>query len=281
MTVKYVDLQHPNASEDLVISLAESGFAVVTNHGIPDSVLKDLYKSWQHFFDRPDKQRYTVKESKTAGDQAGFYPPNIAETAVGHTQQDLKEYFHVVESFPLPPEAEDATKRYKEFAFSLGKTLLQRIQRSSPPEAQALFAEPLDQVLSARESLLRVLHYPPLTGNEQLGALRAAPHEDINFITLLPAASEPGLQILNQSGNWVDIETTPEHLVINTGDMLSELSGAFYPSTTHQVVNPKTDQNLSRLSAPYFLTPRLDLQLSQRHTAGSYLQQRLNEIMRH
>ena len=46
-------------------------------------------------------------------------------------------------------------------------------------------------------TLLRVLHYPAYKdGEEEPGAVRAAAHEDINLITVLPAGSSRGLQVL-------------------------------------------------------------------------------------
>ena len=69
------------------------------------------------------------------------------------------------------------------------------------------------------------------------------------------------------------------NLVVNIGDMLQEASGGYFPSTSHRVVNPEgADHNRSRVSIPLFLHPRPEVVLSQRHTAGSYLQERLAEL---
>jgi len=68
-------------------------------------------------------------------------------------------------------------------------------------------------------------------------------------------------------------------LIVNIGDMLQEASGGYFPSTTHRVVNPDgADMTKSRISLPLFLHPRPDVVLSERHTAGSYLQERLREL---
>ena len=56
------------------------------------------------------------------------------------------------------------------------------------------------QQRATRHTLLRVLHYPPLRGDEEPGAVRAAAHGDINLLTILPAATEPGLQVLGKDG---------------------------------------------------------------------------------
>jgi isopenicillin N synthase-like dioxygenase len=61
--------------------------------------------------------------------------------------------------------------------------------------------------------------------------------------------------------------------------MLQEASGHHFPSTTHRVINPEgTDVTKSRISLPLFLHPRPDVKLSERHTAGSYLTERLKEL---
>jgi isopenicillin N synthase-like dioxygenase len=118
-----------------------------------------------------------------------------------------------------------------------------------------------------------------LNGTEEQGAIRAAAHEDINLITLLPAATEPGLQVKDKAGNWHDVKTDPETLVVNISDMLQEATDGFYRSTTHRVINPEgSDYSKPRLSMPMFVHPRADVVLSPRYTAGSYLNERLREL---
>ena len=131
----------------------------------------------------------------------------------------------------------------------------------------------------SEHTLLRILHYPPLTGAEDANAIRAAAHEDINLLTVLPAANEPGLQVFSNEGEWLDVSCDFNTLIINTGDMLKELSQDYFPSTTHRVVNPEgIDRSKSRISLPLFLQPRKEVVLSDRYTADSYLQERLEEL---
>jgi isopenicillin N synthase-like dioxygenase len=134
----------------------------------------------------------------------------------------------------------------------------------------------LDKILSIDASLLRILHYPALNGDEELGAMRAAAHEDVNLLTILPVSEQPGLQVRDKAGHWHEVVGNVGDLIINSGDMLQEATGGFFPSTPHQVVNPeKNHDNVSRLSIPYFLTPRLDVRLSAQYTAGEFLAERL------
>ena len=126
-------------------------------------------------------------------------------------------------------------------------------------------------------NLLRIIHYPPLRDDDDKNAIRAGAHEDINLITVLISGSEPGLQVINANGDWVDVKSDPGWLVINIGDMLQECSGGYYPSTTHRVINP-TGNNVSRFSMPFFLHPRDEVKLSDIHTAKTYLEERLKEL---
>ena len=134
-------------------------------------------------------------------------------------------------------------------------------------------------IADSQQTLLRVLRYPPLTGQEPAGSLRAAAHGDINLLTILPAANEPGLQVQDKQGSWVDVPCDFGMLIINIGDMLQEASRGYYPSTQHRVVNPQGEgAGKSRVSLPLFLHPRPEVVLSARHTAGSYLDERLREL---
>ena len=102
-------------------------------------------------------------------------------------------------------------------------------------------------------------------------------------MTLLPVAEQPGLQVKDKQGNWIDVASVRGELVVNSGDMLKELTDRFYPSTTHRVINPSGEnaiENVSRISIPFFLTPRPEIRLSERYTAASYLDERLSIITR-
>jgi len=61
--------------------------------------------------------------------------------------------------------------------------------------------------------------------------------------------------------------------------MLQMATGGYFRSTTHRVVNPTGEvARRPRLSMPLFLHPRPEVRLSDTHTAGEYLEERLREI---
>ena len=276
MNVNIVDLNAVDAQRLVTESLIESGFAVVKNHKIPVSELNALYVDWDNFFCNGNPGQYVTD----AESQAGYFSPLFAETAKGHEAQDLKEYFHYWPGGVLPGSVAKLTLRYYEAMFSLGKDVMVWLETNSPTTLWQSIDKPFEEYLSRNQTLLRILRYPPLTGNEPPDAIRAGAHEDINLITMLPAASESGLQIKPKGfDNWIPVEAPPGSIVINIGDMLQELTEGVIPSTTHQVVNPTGNEaNKARLTAPVFCHPYPEMVLSDRYTAKSYLHERLSEI---
>lgn len=276
MQLVAVDYQADNAQELFVESLRETGFGVLKNHPIQQSMVSDIYAAWQTFFDSEEKHQYLYNK----GTQDGFFPQSVSEVAKGFTKKDIKEYYHFYPWGQCPTELRPQLEAYYNQATDLAKTLLGWIEAHSPDEVSKHYREPLSNMIKdSDQTLLRVLHYPPLSGDEEPDAIRAAAHEDINLITILPAANEPGLQVKAKDGSWLDVPCDFGNLIVNIGDMLQEASGHYFPSTTHRVINPENvDMTKSRISLPLFLHPRPDVQLSDRHTAGSYLQERLKEL---
>jgi len=279
MNVKTIDFNRSDVGLEFVRSLHETGFAVLRNHPIPRQLLDTMYQGWRDFFNSDEKLDYLFDPDNYDGTQQGFHPQHVSETAVGHSVKDLKEFFHLIPEGNNPPQLADDILNYRKLAFALGTQLLGWIQKYTPTEISTNFAEPLPQMLGSAASLLRILHYPPLTGDEEENAVRAAAHEDINMITLLPVAEQPGLQVRDSDGTWIDVASIPGELVVNSGDMLREITAGYYPSTTHRVLNPGGGiANESRISIPFFLTPRFEIRLSAEHTSGSYLEERLKLI---
>ena len=276
MQVKVVDYRAADAAEQFTRSLHETGFGVLVNHPLQQALVEKIYADWLGFFNGTDKQDYAF----SAETQDGYFSTEISETAKGHTQKDIKEYFHVYPWGRIPPQLKADALDYYAQANRLAQQLLSWVQQHTPAEIAAGYSEPLSQMIEgSRLTLLRVLRYPPLTGQEPAGSLRAAPHGDINLLTILPAANEPGLQVLSKDGQWLDVPSDFGMLIINIGDMLQEASQGYYPSTQHRVVNPTGEgAKKSRVSLPLFLHPREEVVLSQRYTAHSYLDERLREL---
>merc|ERR550537_1134883 len=135
------------------------------------------------------------------------------------------------------------------------------------PEVRKTLSEPLSQSIGLDSTLLRILHYPACDGTEEPGAIRAAAHEDIDFLTVLPVGTSRGLQVWSeQNKRWYEVPQEERSLVINIGDMLQELTNREYRSTTHRVVKPADEQSgTDRMSTPCFIHPKPDTYLSERY----------------
>ena len=276
MKLEAVDFTAPDAPQRFVESLRQTGFGVLKNHPIAQQSVADIYAHWEVFFNSDDKQNYLYNK----GTQDGFFPQSVSEVAKGFKKKDIKEYYHFYPWGQCPESLKEELDSYYKNTSDLAAQLLTWIEQESPTEVSQHYSMPLSEMINGSDqTLLRVLHYPPLAGNEEVDAIRAAAHEDINLITILPAANEPGLQVKAKDGSWLDVPCDFGNLIVNIGDMLQEASGHHFPSTTHRVINPEgTDVTKARISLPLFLHPRPDVTLSERHTAGSYLTERLTEL---
>jgi isopenicillin N synthase-like dioxygenase len=276
MNVEVVDFESAEAPEAFTRSLRHTGFAVLVNHPLPTDLVQQVYDEWLAFFDSDAKFEYRF----TPGNQDGYFGPDVSETAKGNTVKDIKEFFHVYPWGQYPREVTDAALHYAEQATAIALTLLGWVEANTPAGVSDRFSRPLNQMMDgSTRTLLRVLRYPPLRGDEPADAVRAAAHEDINLLTVLPASNEPGLQVRDVRGAWHDVPCDFGSIAVNCGDMLQLASDGYYPSTTHRVMNPTGESaTRSRLSLPLFLHPADDVRLSADRTAFEYLQERIAEL---
>jgi isopenicillin N synthase-like dioxygenase len=277
MDVLTINFKDPAAPELLLKSFRETGFAVIENHPVSWDLIEKVYLEWQGFFQDPRRFDYVLDKVK----QDGYIHQEQSEVAKGAAYKDLKEFYHLYYPWGRYPSfLSDHTRELFEQTLAMGLILLGWLEEQLPEKIKARFESPLPQMVSKERTLQRVLYYPALTGNETPGAIRAAAHEDINLITLLPAATQPGLQVKDLKGRWHDVRIGPKTMVINAGDMLQELTSKYIISTTHQVINPAgAEAKAARMSIPTFVHPKAEVKLSDRYpTAESYLKERLREL---
>ncbi|MAZ40377.1 MAG: 2OG-Fe(II) oxygenase [Legionellales bacterium] len=276
MYVKKVDFTSSDAAKIFCESLKDTGFAVVTNHPINMALVDQVFAAWKDFFASDEKYQYKFNPDN----QAGFFPLDISEKAKGAEVIDIKEFFQFYPWCDAPEALKQLTQQLYDAMQTMASTLLNWIEQGTPAEISAQYSMPLSKMLeTSKRTMLRILNYPALKGDEADGAIRAADHEDINLITLLPAATAPGLQVKDVHGNWHDVPCDPGNIAVNSGDMLEECSQGYYKATTHRVCNPVGDAaKEARLSMPLFLHAGDEVHLSSRHTAKSYLEERLREL---
>ena len=275
MHVSKIDCRTQDAPSEFTKSLHQSGFAILQQHPIDSQLLSDVYQGWETFFADESKHDFLFDPET----QDGFFPFR-SENAKGSTVKDLKEFYHYYPWGKCPDHLKAKTQALYQQLSQLSGQLLGWVENECPNEVSNKFSMHLkDMIDESSGTLMRILNYPALQGNEETNAIRAAAHEDINLLTCLVASTEPGLQVLDLQGNWLDVDTDPGNITVNVGDMLQLCSDHYFPSTTHRVINPLNSRaNTARLSIPMFLHPRPEVVLSDQHTSGSFLEERLKEI---
>ncbi len=301
------DISLENGSaQDIANALGNSfrtyGFAKVTDHGLDPQLVKEAWRLSKELFDLPEAAKRRSYDAGIAGQRG--YTPFKTEIAKGAAFHDLKEFWHVGRSLPpghpaeahmltniwpddVPGFREVYTQLYADFD-GVGARILSYIALYL-----GLDAGWFDDKINVGNSILRLLHYPPIAGDND-GCIRAGAHEDINLITLLLGAEEAGLQILRPDGSWMDVSPPEGGIAVNVGDMLQRLCNHALPSTTHRVVNPSGERaQYSRYSMPFFLHLNSDYPIQTLPTcisadnpnrypepilADDYLRERLIEI---
>ncbi len=278
------------------------GFAMVKDHGIDADLIARAWQLTEAFFALPVEEKRKYHNPAIAG--ARGYTPFGVEIAKDARAHDLKEFWHIGRDLPegspladsMPPNVwPERPEGFRELFQELyaqfdrtGATILSRIAVYLGLEENWF-----DAGIEDGNSVMRLLHYPPLEGVTG-EAIRAGAHGDINLITLLLGAEEAGLELLTKEGTWMSASPPPGVLVINVGDMLERLTNHVLPSTIHRVRNPDPERaRFSRYSMPFFLHLRSDFPFvtlpqcitpenPDRYpvsiTADDFLQQRLREI---
>ena len=279
-------------------ALENIGFFAVKNHSISEDLLNKVYTSSTKFFNLSDdvKMKYEKPEILRQRGYTSFGQ----EHAKGSNSPDLKEFYMVANQevggkspfgpniWPdeVPELKEDSLKMYSHLE-KLSDILLECCAEYIGAKSDFFTSMSKDS-----DTILRIIHYPPIGPDVPAGSIRSGAHEDINLITLLCSSTARGLELLQRNGEWLSVETGSEYVIVDSGDMIQNITNGLFRSTTHRVVNPPEIKE-RRFSVPFFVHPRKEIDLSPidscisktggsakypNTTAGEYLTKRLEEI---
>lgn len=215
------------------------GFMYVSGSGVPNAVFDRMHKASQAFFDLPMDAKMAVYIGNSTNHRG--YVPEGGEVFAGGTA-DKKEAYDCARhrpdragatalsgpnQWPDLPGFSDAVSEYYEAVFEAGRAIMRGF---------ALYlGEPedfFDRVLTDPPSQLRLIHYPVDESAVDRPGIGA--HTDYECITLLKA-TQPGLEVLNGAGQWIDVPPRPGCFVVNIGDMLELWTNGLFVATTHRV----------------------------------------------
>ena len=208
-------------------ALHNYGFCVFSNHTIHKDLISNCLNMYQKFFNYSDD----IKES--------FIVPNIGgargftkfktETAKNYDQPDLKEFWHVGRDNINNPKNIwiDDLENHKQLSLDLYNQfdLLGRDIMELIAIGLGLESDFFNEIIEKGNSIMRIINYPKIE-NFNTDSLRASPHEDINFITLLIGGHQPGLEVLN-GNKWLKADFSRDEIVVNVGDMLQRYTNKY------------------------------------------------------
>nr|BDT28581.1 isopenicillin N synthase family oxygenase [Bacteriovorax sp. HI3] len=284
---------------DIFGGLKDYGFIILKDHTVEQKKIDRAYELVKEFFDLPLETK--IKYKGNNGGQRG-YTPFKTEHAKDNKNPDLKEFWHVGRELAAtsaykgvypenvwPTEVAELKKTFIELYEAMDATSVTLLEAIG--KGLDVPSDYFSNMIHDGNSIVRMIHYPPTKGQDTKNSIRAAAHEDINLITMLVGATDSGLQLLERDGTWLDVESRPGEIVVDTGDMMSRITNNVLPSTTHRVINP-SDDGSARFSMPFFVHPHSNAILKcipscesaggrtpePEITAGDFLTQRLREI---
>ena len=249
------DADRAEVARQLDAACRDSGFLVVTGHGVSCTACDTALDAFAAFFDRPDaeKRRVVVADPIANRGYSALGREGLAYSRGDETPSDLFEAFNVgsedtigpyydaYRSFYAPnvwPEEpaglRDSWLEYGRGVDAVAESLL-RAMALALDLPSTWFLERCEHAIVTT----RAINYERRSGttDPQPGQMRMGAHTDYGILTVLLADDVPGLQVF-RDGQWHDVATPRGAFVCNIGDMLARWTNDRWTSTLHRVVPP-------------------------------------------
>ena len=249
------------------------GFMFLTGHGIDQDIVARTFDASRRFHALAMDEKLKVRMNRH---QCGYMPPNVSvhgDTFERHKtarKPQVSEAFKF--TFDLDPDDPDygRNRRFRghnkwpdeasvpgmRAAFTdFHVTFEAFARRLLPALSRALGMPPehFDPFFERSSSMSRIAHYPPIDDASEEISLPG--HTDLSFLSLIPPATRPGLEILTPSGEWIEQPVVPDGLLFNTGNTLCRWTNDVFKATPHRV---RADAHEDRYSNIFFLYPNVD-----------------------
>jgi isopenicillin N synthase-like dioxygenase len=252
----------------------DSGFFVITGHGVEQSVIDETRNTALEFFRLPTEEKMLLADHPYSPFQAERLSYSRGEA----TPPDLKEGFSVSQPDPerdpfknLPQAAAFARRNIFPSApdhFEAISIRYYALVEALSAQLQEIFAialglprEHFERNSDHHFSSLRYVYYPAPKELAVPGQLRAGAHTDYGDFTLVNIEERAGgLEVLAPDGSWITVPVIPDGFVVNIGDLMEVWTNERWVSTTHRVVVPEEERfsESERLSLVFFHEPNWD-----------------------
>lgn len=257
----------------------DTGFFVITGHGVDPKTVTSLQEDSRRFFDLPfeykntykktegtDYKGYSAKGIRTIGRamDSSLKPSLVESFAIGMPDVPDEPYFQTAAAgteflpnkYPDRPAGLEKSFRTYYSAMREVADVLMTIFAEALKVAPSYFLGKLDRQIS----ILRVNNYMALESPPAPGEERSGIHTDTGAFTILNIDDVGGLQVKASQGGWIDVHHVPDAFVINIGDTLMRWTNDHWKSTLHRVLT-RPDENgrtPRRMSIPFFCQPNYD-----------------------
>lgn len=282
MSLPIISLQSRTFARDFVDSFHHTGFGAVTDHSVPYDLIHATEEEVRKFFEKDAafKGQFPADPVKEVG-WVGSSGSSLGKGA------DLKEYMVNRPFMPgatLPTDSTFDLSILNTYAYAQQRVGAEIISRIAPIVARKAprFKDVADMIVDSATTAQRVNYFPAYKDTDEDGAVPAAGHRDLGFLTILSPAREKGLWVCDRTHDRTSALETANHeyvpafnpaggdkhfFVTNLGEVCSLFTGGGFDFVTGQV-NPdgylpatwhgvdklqRSSSTAARISIPMFM----------------------------
>ncbi|KAM2879559.1 hypothetical protein FF1_015039 [Malus domestica] len=243
---------HSDIIKQIGLACQTDGFFQVKNHGVPETMIKNMLTIAREFFQLPESERlkmYSDDPSKTTRLSTSF---NVRTEKLSNWRDFLRLHCYPLQDYvqEWPNNPPLFREQVGEYCTNVRELVLRLLEALS--ESLGLEKNYIVKALGKQGQHMALNYYPPCPQPELTYGLPG--HTDANLITILLQDEVPGLQVL-RNGKWVAVNPIPNTFIVNIGDMMQVISNNRYKSVLHRAV---VNCNSERISIPTFYCPSPD-----------------------
>jgi len=235
------------------------GYFYITNHQFPQSVVDRAYSAMQRFFAQPLDEKMKIHYLESSNHR-GYVPLNGIQADHSLKGSDISEAIEMAEDLPEndseyirglrfygpnnwpenPADFRWALGTYYDCQIELGRTIFRAFEMAldlEPGYFTKKYTKPLSRT--------RVCRYPPGNENFDIAHIGLGAHTDYECFTTVWQNDVPGLQMLTQDGDWLELPAIPGTFAVNLGDLMQQWTNDYFVSTAHRVVNTTPEERFS------------------------------------